>query len=82
MLNLLINFCLFVFIIYAVAGSAKAILLDSGRKRKRACANGAARAKAAHTNSAKRRKAKIIKLNAGTAKQPRRKKSSAAALCA
>ena len=68
MFNLLINFCVFVFIFYAVRWSARMIL--SGTRRKRQVSHAAGRA---HS----RRRAKIIKLNVQTTKKPLRKKSSA-----
>ena len=64
MFNLIINFCVFVFIFYAVGNSARAILFGSKRK-KRAYSHGRA---------VRRRKAKVIKLNARTTKRPLRKK--------
>lgn len=64
MFNLIINFCVFVFIFYAVGNSARVILFGSKRK-KRAYSHGRA---------VRRRKAKVIKLNARTTKRPLRKK--------
>ena len=64
MFNLIINFCVFVFIFYAMGNSARVILFGSKRK-KRACSHGRA---------VRRRKAKVIKLNARTTKRPLRKK--------
>lgn len=64
MFNLIINFCVFVFIFYAVGSSARAILFGSKRK-KRAYPHGRA---------VRRRKAKVIKLNTNTTKRPLRKK--------
>ena len=64
MFNLIINFCVFVFIFYAVGNSARVILLGSKRK-KRAYSHG---------RTVRRRKAKVIKLNARTTKRPLRKK--------
>lgn len=46
MLNFIINFSLFVFIIYAVSGSASAILFGKSRAEKRRAAQYAARAQA------------------------------------
>ena len=73
MFNLLINFCVFVFIFYAVRWSARMILF--GTRRKSQVSHAAGRA---HS----RRRAKIIKLNVQTTKKPLRKKSSAAILVA
>ena len=64
MFNLLINFCVFVFIFYAVGRSARTILFGS-RRKKRAYSHGRA---------VRRRKAKVIKLNTNTTKRPLRKK--------
>ena len=64
MFNLIINFCLFVFIFYAVGSSAMTILFGLKRK-KRAYSQGRA---------VRRRKAKVIKLNARTTKRPLREK--------
>lgn len=82
MLNFLINFCLFVFILYAVWGSARAILFGSKGKRKRAYhAESSTRRSQAQRNRTQR-KAQIIKLRTHTTRKPQRKHSSAAALCA
>ena len=64
MFNLIINFCVFVFIFYAVGNSARVILFGSKRK-KRAYSHGRA---------VRRRKAKVIKLNDNATKRPLRKK--------
>ena len=64
MFHLIINFCVFVFIFYAVGNSARVILFGS-RRKKRAYPHG---------RSVHIRKAKVIKLNAHTTKRPLRKK--------
>ncbi len=66
MFNLLINFCVFVFIFYAVRWSARMILF--GTKRKRRVSHAAVRAQS-------RRRAKIIKLNVQTTKRNDRLKT-------
>lgn len=64
MFNVLINFCVFVFIFYAVGNSARIIVFGKRRKKRRAYAHG---------KPARRRNAKVIKLNVSPAKKPLRK---------
>lgn len=58
MFNLLINFCLFVFICYAAAGSARAILFPDKRKKRRSVRRTATKA----VRRPAKRKAQIIDL--------------------
>ena len=58
MFHLLINFCLFIFICYAAAGSARAILFSGKTKKRRRAVRPAQRNRAVRKPA--RRKAQII----------------------
>ncbi len=69
MFNVLFNFCLFIFICYAVSGAARAILFGGSRRRKRRVSS----ARRVSQATATKRKARIIRLEGTTNTAARRK---------